>query len=232
MCRYRAGGAVFGGLMTIQFVRACCLAVLAAVATAAAAQAHPHVWVTIKSEIVYAPDGTVTGVRHAWTFDDMFSAFAVQGLELKSKAAPTREELAPLAKVNVESLKEFDYFTYAKADGRKLQFGDPAAGAYWLTYDDARLTLHFTLQVKQPAKAKALDLEVYDPSYFVDFTFVENSPVALAGAPAGCTFNAVKPQDENAAAQAKRLAELPRDAPNDGTNYGMLFANKIVVKCP
>jgi len=40
-------------------------------------------WVTIKSEIVYAPDGSVTGVRHAWTFDDMFSAFATQGLEAK-----------------------------------------------------------------------------------------------------------------------------------------------------
>ena len=45
------------------------------------ASAHPHVWVTVKSELVYAPDGSVTGVRHAWTFDDMFSVFAIQGLE-------------------------------------------------------------------------------------------------------------------------------------------------------
>ena len=56
-------------------------AALAALAmTAAAASAHPHVWVTIKSELVFAPDGSVTGVRHAWTFDDMFSVFATQGL--------------------------------------------------------------------------------------------------------------------------------------------------------
>src|SRR5262249_10865388 len=48
--------------------------VLAALALLTAqAQAHPHVWVTMKSEIVYAADGTATGVRHAWTFDDMFS---------------------------------------------------------------------------------------------------------------------------------------------------------------
>src|ERR1700736_508735 len=38
---------------------------------AGAAQAHPHVWITASSELVYAPDGSVTGVRHAWTFDDM-----------------------------------------------------------------------------------------------------------------------------------------------------------------
>ncbi|MGE4167362.1 MAG: DUF1007 family protein, partial [Xanthobacteraceae bacterium] len=167
-----------------------------------------------------------------WTFDDMFSAFAVQGLERKTKGDPTREELAPLAEVNVTSLKEFDYFSYVKADGNKLQFLDPAASEYWLDYNDARLTLNFTLKLKTPVKAKALNLEVYDPAYFIDFTFEEKDPVKLAGAPAGCKFSAAKPQDENAAAQAKRLAELPRDAPSDGTNYGMLFANKIAVTCP
>ena len=62
-----------------------------------AAFAHPHVWVTMKSEVVYAPDGTVTGVRHAWTFDDMFSVFATQGIDSKKKGEYTREELAPLA---------------------------------------------------------------------------------------------------------------------------------------
>ena len=52
----------------------CALAAFAGLVVAtAAAQAHPHIWVTVKSELVYAPDGTVTGVRHAWTFDDMFS---------------------------------------------------------------------------------------------------------------------------------------------------------------
>jgi ABC-type uncharacterized transport system substrate-binding protein len=45
---------------------------------AAKAVAHPHVWVTMHSEVVYAPDGSVTGVRHDWSFDDMFSAFATR----------------------------------------------------------------------------------------------------------------------------------------------------------
>ena len=47
------------------------------------------------------PDGAIAGVRHDWTFDDMFSAFAVQGSEQETNDAYTREELAPLAKVNV-----------------------------------------------------------------------------------------------------------------------------------
>ena len=42
----------------------------------ATAEAHPHVWITAASQLIYAPDGSITGVRHAWTFDDMFSTYA------------------------------------------------------------------------------------------------------------------------------------------------------------
>jgi ABC-type uncharacterized transport system substrate-binding protein len=57
-------------------------------------RAHPQVWVTMKSEVIYAPDGSVTGIRHAWSFDDMFSTYALQGIEHKKKGVYTREELA------------------------------------------------------------------------------------------------------------------------------------------
>ena len=43
-----------------------------------------------------AATARIIGVRHAWTFDDMFSAFATQGLESKQKGVFTREELRPL----------------------------------------------------------------------------------------------------------------------------------------
>ena len=58
----------------------------------------------------------------------MFSAFATQGMTSKEKGKFTREELAPLAKVNVESLKEYDYFTYVTVDGKKVPLAEPAPG--------------------------------------------------------------------------------------------------------
>src|SRR5450631_3839701 len=148
-------------------------AVLLSLTVAAPASAHPHVWVTMKSELIYAPDGTLTGVRHAWTFDDMFSTFATQGLESKEKGKFTREELAPLAKVNIESLKEYDYFTYATADGVKVPLIDPLPD-YWLDYNDDVLTLNFTLPFKPPVKAKELKIDIYDATIFVDFSFVKD----------------------------------------------------------
>lgn len=191
------------------------------------ALAHPHVWVTMKSEIVYAPDGSVTGVRHAWTFDDMFSAFATQGIESKKKGEYTREELAPLAEVNVTSLKEFDFFTNAKADAKKAQFLEPVD--YYLEYKDNLLTLNFTLPLKAAVKAKSLQLEIFDPTYFVDFTFGEKDPVSLKNAPASCKLAMARPND--AGAQGRQVGEAFFNSLTSSSDYGAQFANKISVTC-
>jgi ABC-type uncharacterized transport system substrate-binding protein len=194
------------------------------------ASAHPHVWVTMSSELIYATDGSVTGVRHTWTFDDTFSVFATQGLESKKRGVFTREELAPLAEVNVTSLKEFGFFTFVKADGKKAPFDEPVD--YYLDYDAKRtvLTLHFTLPFKTPVKAKQLNVDIYDPTYFVDFAFTDKNPMALVDAPAACKFSVVRPGDGSA--QAQRLPETFFNSLDASGGWGTQFANKVSVKCP
>jgi ABC-type uncharacterized transport system substrate-binding protein len=208
-----------------RFAHPTVLTLLAMTATPAAA--HPHVWVTAASELVYAADGSITGVRHAWTFDDMFSTYAVQGIESKAKGVYTREELAPLAQTNVESLKEFGFFTFAKADGKKEKFLEPID--YWLEHKDGALVLHFTLPFKTPVRTRQLALEVYDPSFFVDFSLAKQDPVRLVGAPASCSFAIQRPND--GAAGAQKLNEQTF-LNGDNSNYGAMFANKITVDCP
>ena len=202
------------------------LAALACCA-AAAAQAHPHVWVTMKSEVVYAADGSATALRHAWTFDDMFSTFATQGLASKEKGKFTREELAPLAEVNVTSLKEFDYFTQARANGKKADLNQPVD--YYLVFENGLLTLHFTLPFKTPMKAQSLDLEVYDGTYFVDFSFAEKEPVRLVGAPAACKLAVARPGEQSS---ASKPGEAFFNNLTPSSNFGAQFANKIAVRCP
>jgi ABC-type uncharacterized transport system substrate-binding protein len=193
----------------------------------APASAHPHVWITAASEVIYAADGSVTGVRHAWTFDDMFSTYALQGMESKAKGVWTREELAPLAQTNVESLKEFGFFTFAKADGKKEKFLEPVD--YYLEHKDGALVLHFMLPFRTPVKTKQLALEVFDPTFFVDFSLSKQDPVRLVGAPASCTLAIQRPNDGSAAAQ--QLNEQSFSS-GENSNYGAMFANKITVDCP
>jgi ABC-type uncharacterized transport system substrate-binding protein len=218
-------------IMINSFIRILTIALTSLLLAAGTASAHPHVWVTMKSAVVYGPDGSITGVRHAWTFDDMYSAFAVQGLESKKKGEFTTEELKPLAQVNVESLKEYDFFTYAKANGKDVAFSEPVDYRLEFNPKDTVLTLHFVLPLKAPLKAKALELEVFDPSYFVDFSLVEKDPVSLEKAPAGCQIGVAKPQ-EMTKEMALKLAEIPPDGKIPDNSYGAAFSNKISVKCP
>ena len=203
------------------------LLVAAMMFASGAASAHPHVWITATSELLYAEDGSITGVRHAWIFDDMFSAYAVQGLESKTKGTYTREELGPLAQTNVESLKEYAYFTFARGDGKKERFQEPVD--YFLDYKDTVLTLHFTLPLKNPVKPKQLVLEVFDRSFFIDFQMAKDNPVKLVGAPAGCQMKLERPNDGTASAQKLNEQTFLN---GENSNFGMMFANKITVDCP
>ncbi|BAT59943.1 hypothetical protein GJW-30_1_02478 [Variibacter gotjawalensis] len=207
--------------MFINALRAA-VALCLALGAATAAHAHPHVWVKATSEVVYAPDGSATAIKHHWTFDEMFSTFATQGMD--TKKGLTREELAPLAEVNVTSLKDFDFFTAATADGKKATFKAPID--YYLDWKDSALTLHFTLPFEQAQKAKALELEMYDQTFFVDFSFADGNPVSLVGAPQNCKLSRPPPKDASG-----KFTETPFQTPPDGVQ-GASFINRVMVTCP
>ena len=58
-------------------------------ATGTPVSAHPHAWITVKSQIAFTPDGKVAAVVHDWVFDEMYSSFATQGL------APSGQLVSP-----------------------------------------------------------------------------------------------------------------------------------------
>ncbi len=205
-----------------------CLAFL--LASAGAAGAHPHVWVAVRSEVVFGAGGKIIGLRHAWEFDEMYSAFAVQGLGKDGKP-PTPEELAPLAKTNVESLAEFEFFTFAKQGGAKLAFKEPTHVV--LEANENRIvTLRFFLPLEKPVSAqKPFSFQVYDPTYFVSFGFEKQDPVTLAKAPDGCSLSALEPKPL-AAQENQKLSEAFFQNFSPGADFGIKLATRVIVACP
>jgi ABC-type uncharacterized transport system substrate-binding protein len=198
---------------------------------AAPALAHPHVWVTARAEVLYAPDGKVAGVRHAWTFDKAYSAFVTQGLDANKDGKLSPDELKDLAKENTESLVDFDYFTVLKANGAKQPFAAPRD--YSMAYENEEVTLTYLLPLQAPANAgKALTLEITDPTYFVAFVMAEGQDaVKLAGAPKGCATNISRPKPLDPAQQQK-LSEAFFNALTAASEFGAQFANRAIVACP
>jgi len=198
---------------------------------AAPALAHPHVWVTARAEVLYAPDGKVTGVRHAWTFDKGYSAFVTQGLDANKDGKFTPDELRDLAKENTESLVDFDYFTVLKANGSKQEFAAPRD--YAMAYENEEVTLTYVLPLKAPAQGgRLLALEVADPTFFVAFTLADGTDaVKLAGAPKGCATTITRPKPLDPVQQQK-LSESFFNALTAASEFGAQFANRAIVACP
>lgn len=103
------------------------VALAAAAATAllgGGAQAHPHVWVATKTQVIFE-NGALTGLRYTWMFDEMYTTSAVEGLDKNNDGRLDPAELEELTKVNIEGLKEFEYFTTLSLGGEQVQFADP-----------------------------------------------------------------------------------------------------------
>ena len=199
------------------------------------ADAHPHVWVDTRAEVVFDAQDRVSAVRHAWTFDDAFSVYVIQGLDENEDGIYTREELSSLAQINVESLADFEFFTFMGVEEAEVDFDAPVD--YWLDYDagKSRLTLNFTLPLKQPALVIGdLILEIYDPEAFVAFSVNEDDSIKLAsGAPNNCSVE-VKPAEEMDDAFAAALAELPSDqrqVPDEFFSVTSRLSNSAVIRC-
>lgn len=211
----------------------CLVLTMVPLAAATSVAAHPHVFVDAMATIVFDAQGRISAVSNVWEFDEAFTAFAVEGLDQNRDGKLSDAELAPLAKVNIDSLKEYDYFTYLLAGDTKNVFVTPTK--YRLEYHGNRLTLFFTLPLSQPVPVDGTaTVEIFDPEYFVAFTFVKNHPVSLQGAPAGCKAIYQPPHELDANTMAD-LAAIPmdqHDLPPDLLKVAVRLANLIKIDCP
>jgi ABC-type uncharacterized transport system substrate-binding protein len=184
---------------------------LVVVGLAGPAASHPHVWITVETTVLY-DKGNFTGLNHKWTFDEFYTAMAIEGLDKNNDGVYSREELAELAKVNIDGLKEFGYFTYPIVDGKDVKIQDP--NDYWLEHKDGVLSLHFTVSFDQPipANAKGFAYVVQDPSFYIAFLPAKTDPVRLGqGAPKSCKAQIGNPKHEgenDADRLAKTFAQL------------------------
>lgn len=228
-------------------------------------QSHPHVFVEVRSNLVFDDAGNAVSIRHVYRFDDAFTAFAIQGFDTNGDGVYSREELSELADINIESMADFGYFTFGDNTRVELDFGIPTD--YWLEVatvpladywvmkpedfeaieedirmnggvmpDDVNLLeLHFTLPLKDPSDAAdPITLDVYDPTYFVDFRFsAEDNALGVSNAPGVCQIvrKDPPPLDDATAYALAQVGPDQRELPPELQWAAASQINQMIVTC-
>ncbi len=206
--------------------------ICAAAATPAAA--HPHVWIEMRSDVVFNEQGLITAVNVMWTFDDGYAQIALDGLDKNGDGVYDPSELEPLTRENLESLKDYDYFTYIRFNSQKQPLG-PASNAGQI-YSDNKLQLHMQVPLLTPLDPTKGEFvfKVYDPDFFIAFDYPKDDPVTVIGQmPPSCQL-AVKPVPTDAEVDQTRAmlsTKGPDWKPENDEDFGAIFAQPVTIQC-
>ena len=194
------------------------------------AQAHPHVWTDMTIELLFNDDGMVTGLHQTWLFDEYYTAYAIEGMDVDGDGKPDPEKLNEIMQVNLGHLNEYGYFTEAREKDEVLKL-KPITDASTRMLEN-RLEMSFTTPFEKPVSSKGSNFiyAIFDPTYYVEMLHAETeNPVILSGAPAGCSYKIIPPNpDPSAVAKAAMLYASAQG----GMGLGSFFAERVRLTCP
>ena len=188
------------------------LVALALLAPAAAAEAHPHIWIRATATMQFE-GGKIASIRHEWQFDDFFSNALISDFDKNKNKQFDPEEVKELEANAFVALKEFGYFTHVRVDGKEVKI--ETTRDFAPSIKDGKVVYVFTAVLPQPVDPRAAKFAagVYDHSYYVDVEVNPQLGVKLAGGGAdACKFAVVE----------------DKDAP---LYFGATFARRIEVLC-
>lgn len=202
------------------------------------ASAHPHMWIDARAVVELDAQQRITAVRQVWRFDEMFGAYATQGLKKNKDGKLPADVLSGMARDWMKALGEpiSHYFTRVTVDGKTAAFAAPRDAHVDWNPKTTRLTLSFTLPLAEPMAlgADGAQVDIYDPTYFVAYAFDETDAVSLGGAQAAACTSAYRKPKELDWNTMQQLAAIPADPdalPDELFAITKGLTHRIEVKC-
>jgi ABC-type uncharacterized transport system substrate-binding protein len=191
------------------------------------AVAHPHVWVDTQSAFIFDDRGHVRAIKIIWRFDELYSAFSIQGSDANQDGATDQTELQALADNNVKFLAEWNYFTDIKAGLADAEIGEVTT--YGVADENGTLVLWYELPLEFPVDVSKVVLRFrsYDPSYYVAFDADPSVKVELVGtAPADCRARAAAAGERPENVSDSIVNSMTADA-----GWAAAFAPVVSISC-
>ena len=199
--------------------------------------AHPHMWVDGQMRFGFNAQGQVTGLTQTWTFDELFSSYAKQGLPEGSDKQPPQSALDKIGKAWIDALADpmSHYFTTIRYGTQEVPTGPAQRVKVSWNNKTGQMALTFELPFLVPLTitGKSLIASVADPTFYVAYSYDDPNAVKLAGAPERChaIYQRPKPLDMKT---AQRLAAIPSSAtalPDDLMSITQTLQHRVELSC-
>jgi ABC-type uncharacterized transport system substrate-binding protein len=134
--------------------------------------AHSHVWVHHGVTIHFDQNG-LAGFKQEWVFDEMFSNMIIHDFDKNQDGQFEPTEIKAVEKGAFSNLKNFEYFTHIKIDGKpfKVNF----VKDFKAEIVNNVVVYHFFVpcHVKALSSFKEIRLALYDKSFYTSLTLVK-----------------------------------------------------------
>ena len=201
------------------------------------AHAHPHVWIEGHLTLLFNSQGQVTALRHAWKFDELFSAFSLQGITREKNGVVPAAELKTLTDQWMLNLADpaSHFFTTVSHGGQPIALQKPVHTQSNLDTQTNQLTLSFELPFNEPLALSKLSLEVdvNDPGYFVAFDYKGSQVLTLSEAPSTCRYSHMPPRalDPKSQRQLGALTPDQKELPEHLRQLVRQLSHQFKVTC-
>ncbi len=204
---------------------------------ATAAGAHPHIFVDAGLQLHFDDRDRLAAVRVVWVYDEFYSMLMIDdlGLDRDYTGNVTPEEREELSGFDMNWVEGYEGDLRLRAGAERLELSGPLE--WTADYRDGRIITTHLRAVREPPEASAgpLVFEVYDPTYYTDYTIALE---AMIEGREDCTSRVVEPDWEAAEAELQgALDELIADGADaqeieaDFPAVGEAFAHELWVQC-
>lgn len=211
----------------MQAVKQCvCGAILALLSFAVSA--HPHSFIRLTTQVI-ADNENFIGLKMRWTMDELTSADLLYDA---GDAKPGDEIWKKLAAEVMANVLGQHYFTEIWHNGQKVTFLNRPT-EYGMAREAHQAVLTFTLPLAkpQPLRGQRYQITTFDPTYYVDMSYEQDSDVTLPAAlQRFCKVTVLTPTPgDDMLSYAQSLDK--DDAPEEDMQLGKQFAQTVTLAC-
>lgn len=140
------------------------------------AAAHPHMFVFTQFTLVFDDQG-LASIKVLWDFDEMYSVTTVESFDENHDGIFNPEEAEELARIGVESLADFNYFTHITIG--KEQYPVQRVEDMKVEFKNNHLLYSFTVPCPVGISDVPTNIKIspYDNEFFAAMFFSEQQPV-------------------------------------------------------